>query len=130
MIVDRVGVIPEDGVLSGAGGVLQLEDGLGVKQVVLAFAAPLVLAAEIEVRWACSSGRGRKALRWRAANIGGDLFEVDSTERCDGAVEVLVQKLLGTGRWHRPTGRPGRTQRGNAHLGHDLEHAGTAAARE
>ena len=47
LVVDRRGVLLEDLVALRAGGVLQLEHGLGVEQVVLALAAPLVLAAHL-----------------------------------------------------------------------------------
>jgi hypothetical protein len=46
----RCGVLLEDVVAPGAGGVLQPEDRLGVEQVRLALAAPLVLAADLELR--------------------------------------------------------------------------------
>ena len=47
-LVDLAGVVLEDVVLLGAGGVLQREDGLRVEQVQLALAAPLVLPADVE----------------------------------------------------------------------------------
>ena len=49
LVVDQLGVLLEDRVLAGAGGVLQLEHGVRVEQVVLALAAPLVLAADLEL---------------------------------------------------------------------------------
>ena len=45
LLVDQRGVLLEDVVAAGLGGVLEPEDGLGVEQVVLAVAPPLVLAA-------------------------------------------------------------------------------------
>lgn len=47
LLVDGAGVVLEDRVLSGLGRVLELEHGLRVKQVVLALAAPLILAADL-----------------------------------------------------------------------------------
>ena len=44
LLVDQLGVLLEDVVPARLGGVLEPEDGLGVEQVVLAVAAPLVLA--------------------------------------------------------------------------------------
>ena len=49
LVVDQRGVLLEDVVAAAAGGVLQLEHRLGVEEVVLALAAPLVLAADPEV---------------------------------------------------------------------------------
>ena len=49
LVVDELRVLLVDVVALGAGRVLQLEHGLGVEEVVLALAAPLVLAAEVEV---------------------------------------------------------------------------------
>ena len=48
LLVDARRVLLEDVVAPGSGGVLQPEDGLGVEQVRLALAAPLVLAADVE----------------------------------------------------------------------------------
>jgi hypothetical protein len=59
LVVDQLRVLLEDLVALGAGGVLQLEDGLGVEQVVLALAAPLVLAADPQVAVGGLLGRGR-----------------------------------------------------------------------
>ena len=47
LVVDRLGVLLEDVVALGPGGVLELEDGLRVEEVDLALAAPLVLAADL-----------------------------------------------------------------------------------
>ena len=47
LVVDRPGVLLEHLVALGPGGVLQLEHGLGVEEVDLAFPAPLVLAADL-----------------------------------------------------------------------------------
>src|SRR5690348_17646374 len=49
LLVDRPGVLLEDVVAAGARGVLQPEDGLGVEEVQLALAAPLILPAHREV---------------------------------------------------------------------------------
>ncbi len=49
LLVDAAGVLLEHVVLAGPRGVLQPEDGLGVEQVQLALAAPLVLAADLEL---------------------------------------------------------------------------------
>ena len=56
LLVDARGVLLEDVVAPGPGRVLQAEDGLGVEQVRLALAPPLVLAADVEL-----AVRGRDA---------------------------------------------------------------------
>ena len=50
LLVDARGVLLEDVVAPGARGVLEPEDRLGVEQVRLALAAPLVLAADRRAR--------------------------------------------------------------------------------
>ena len=47
--VHGAGVFLEDRVLAASRRVLQLEDGLGVEQMVLAVATPLILAARVEL---------------------------------------------------------------------------------
>jgi hypothetical protein len=47
--------------------VLQLEHRLGVEQVVLALAPPLVLAAQLELAVGALFGPGRVATEWRIA---------------------------------------------------------------
>ena len=90
----RLRVLLEDVVALGAGGVLQLEHRLRVEQVVLALAAPLVLAAELERR----GGRARRGGRVGASRGGGDLVgelvEADAAEPAHGAGEVLVDELV------------------------------------
>ena len=58
LVVDPARVLLEDVVALGAGGVLQLEHRLGVEQVVLALASPLVLAADLEVAVGALLGPG------------------------------------------------------------------------
>ena len=124
LVVDGGGVLLEDGVLLGAGGVLELEDRLGVEEVVLALAAPLVLAAHLELAVGpLGRARPRRPWRWRVATSAA------STERpmppMRLAVPVKYSSIrarvepdgledLGAG-----VGGHGR----DAHLGHDLEHA-------
>jgi hypothetical protein len=71
--------------------VLQLEDGLGVEEVVLAVAPPLVLAARIEL------GRGRRCVRTRggaADDFFGDDADADAADARRGPGEVLVDERL------------------------------------
>ncbi len=123
LVVDQLGVVLEDVVAVGAGGVLQLEHGLGVEEVVLALAAPLVLATELEPAVGPLLGPRRMGEGVAGGDLGGDLVEPDATEAAHGAGEVLVDEVLPQpdGLEHlRP--RVGR-HRGDAHLRHDLQHA-------
>src|SRR5690606_36580413 len=49
LVIDELGVLLEDLVATGARGVLELEHRVRVEQVILALAAPLVLAADLEL---------------------------------------------------------------------------------
>jgi len=59
LIVDERCVLLEDRVLTAAGRVLQLEDRVGVEQVVFAVTPPLVLAAPFQIGLADDSRRIR-----------------------------------------------------------------------
>ncbi len=79
-LVDGGGVFAEDVFALGPGGVLQLEDGLGVEQVGLAVAAPLVLpadlqAAERELGDVVGVGAGVTS-----GHLGGEHVEPDALE--------------------------------------------------
>ena len=80
LVVDHGGVLLEDVVPAGAGGVLQLEDGLGVEEVVLALAAPLVLAADLEVAMGPLVGSRAWAAGVAAGPPRGDRVESDAAE--------------------------------------------------
>ncbi len=67
LLVDPAGVLLEDVVLPGAGGVLEAEDRLRVEQVRLALAAPLVLAADLQRAVRGGDAGGGYALACRAA---------------------------------------------------------------
>ncbi len=123
LVVDGAGVLLEDLVALGPGGVLELEDGVGVEQVVLAFAAPLVLTADGQLAvgllgWSVGEGHG-VALR----HLAGDLVEPDAAEPGHGAGEELVDQVLGQADGLEDLGAGVGGHRGDAHLGHHLEHA-------
>ena len=95
LVVDQRGVLLEDRVLPGAGGVLQLEHGVGIEQVVLALATPLVLAADLEFAVRTLFRPVQVGQRMPGGNVVGDVVEV----RCrrpgrHSAGEVLVEHLL------------------------------------
>ena len=78
---------------------LEPEDRLGVEQVRLALAAPLVLAADLElaVRRRDAAARVRRGVP--AGDLLGDHVEADAAELGGGAGEVAVDDAPAT----RPT---------------------------
>ncbi len=78
LVVDERGVLLEDVVAAAAGGVLELVDGLGVEQVVLALAAPLVLAADLEGAVGPLGGVGRERQPVALGDLLGELVEADA----------------------------------------------------
>ena len=102
---------------------LELEDGLGVEQVVLALAAPLVLAADVELavgQLGRPVGPGQGVA---GGHLGGDHVEADAAEAAHRAGEVLVDQLLGQADGLEDLGAGVGGHRRDAHLGHDLQHA-------
>ena len=123
LLVDQAGVVLEDVVAAGAGGVLQLEHRLRVEQVVLALAAPLVLAAQLELAVGPLLGTGRVGDGVAGGHLGGDLVEADATETAHGAGEVLVDEVLAEADGLEHLGAGVGRHRRDAHLRHDLQHA-------
>ena len=123
LVVDQLGVLLEDRVLPGAGGVLQLEHRVGVEQVVLALAAPLVLAAHLEFTVCPLIGTVQIGQRVPGRDVVGDVVEVDAAGGAGQPGEVLVEDGLrdadGLEQLRAGVGR----QRRDAHLRHHLEHA-------
>ena len=123
LLVHAGGVLLEDVVPTGAGGVLQPEHRLGVEQVRLALAAPLVLAADVE-----RAVRRRQAVDGvRLAVPAGDLLghgvDVDAAELAGGAGEVAVDQRLRQAERLEDLRTGVRRDGGDAHLAHHLEHA-------
>ena len=90
LVVHPGGVVLEDVVAALAGGVLELEDGLGVEQVVLALPPPLVLAAWIEAAVGPPGRVGREGLPVAGRGLGRQLVQPDAAEAAGGAGEVLL----------------------------------------
>ena len=117
LLVDALGVLLEHVVAPGAGRVLEAEHGLGVEQVRLALAAPLVLAADRRARG--GRARCRRAgtpSACRRATSCGDHVEADAAELGGGAGEVAVDDVgreadrledlragVGARPWRRPS---------------------------
>ena len=59
---------------------LQLEHGVGVEQVVLALAAPLVLAADLELAVRTLVGAVQVGQRVAGGHVVGDVVEVDAAD--------------------------------------------------
>ena len=121
LVIDQSGVFLEDRVLAGAGGVLQFEDRIRIEQVVLAFAAPLVLPADLEFAVRALVGPVQIGQLMAVGDVGGDVIEVDTADRAAQSGEVFVEHALGY-----PDGleqlRSGvRRHRRDAHLRHDLQ---------
>jgi hypothetical protein len=74
--------------------VLQLEHRVRVEQVVLALAAPLVLAADLEFAVRPFVGPVQIGKRMPPLDIVGDVVEVDSADRTGQPGEVLVEDRL------------------------------------
>ncbi len=123
LVVDPARVLLEDVVALGAGGVLQLEHRLGVEQVVLTFAPPLVLAAEFELAVRAFLGAARVGDRVAHLDRPRDLVEPDATEAADRAGEVLVDQLVAETDRLEDLGAGVRRDGRHAHLRHDLQHA-------
>ena len=123
LVVDLVGVAAEDLPLLGAGRVLEAGDGRGVEEVVLALAAPLVVAAGLERAVRRRDARGRVGLEVSGQHLLGDDVEADAAQRRGRAGEVLVDELLGQAHGLEDLGAAVGGDGGDAHLGHDLEDA-------
>ena len=102
---------------------LQLEHRVRVEQVVLALAAPLVFAADLQLAV-------RRLLRTRqegetvtTGDVVGDLVQSDALDGADRPGEVLVAQILGQPGDVEELGAGVGGQRRDAHLGHHLEHA-------
>ena len=123
LVVDRLRVLLEDVVATGAGGVLQLVHRLGVEQVGLTLAPPLVLAAELELAVGTVLGARRVRHLVPCRHLRGDLVEADAAELGDRAGEVLVDELLAEADRFEDL-RPGVRRHGrHAHLRHHLDDA-------
>ena len=122
-MVDQGGVLLEDLVATGTGGVLELEYRLRVEQVHLALAAPLVLAADRQLTMGSLGGPIGVGVAMTGENLLCHDAEADPSEPAGSAGEVLVDHWLcqSDGLEDLCSGVGGH--RRDAHLGHDLEHA-------
>ena len=92
LFVDRLGIILEGLVVARAHGLLQLVHRVGIEQVVLAIAAPLVAAADIEGRaLRLAVGEGHAVPRF---DVAGDFFHADAFDAGRRPGEVTVDDGL------------------------------------
>ena len=121
LFVDRLGVILEGLVVARAHGLLQLVDRVGIEQVVLAIAAPLVAAADIEGRaLRLAVGEGRAVPRF---DVAGDFFHADTFDAGRRPGEVAVDDGLVDADGLEDLGAAVRLDRRDAHLGSHLDDA-------
>ena len=121
LLVDGLRVRPEDVEATLPGGVLQLEDRLGVEEVVLPLATPLVLAAEFEVAVRPLDLVGGVGQAMAQLHLPGQVRVADAAEPADGAGEAVHDEPVS--QTHRledlcPHVGP---HRGDAHLREDLQ---------
>ena len=104
LVVDEAAVLPEDVEALGTCRVLQLEDRLWVEQVVLAVAAPLVLAADLDLELAGAGLRPFVGVAMAPGHLLGQLGEAD--RRPAGSASTRSTGPRARGRARSPR-RPG-----------------------
>src|SRR5215204_132427 len=90
--VNRARVLLENRVLPAARRVLQLEHGVGVEQVILAVAAPLILTARLELLWPHRLPSERTCVAHR--DFFGHDVDADAADARSRMREVLVDERL------------------------------------
>ena len=119
--VDEGRVLLEDHVLLRAGSVLELEDRVGVEEVVLPVPAPLVLAAPVQLGLA-DGPLGEGALV-AEEGLARHHVQADPADARGRPGEVAVHEVLGETDGLEDLGGAIRLDGGDAHLRDDLEHA-------
>ena len=121
LIVHGARIFLEQRVRTGARGVLQLRDRLRIEQVVLAIAAPLVLAAPVQFRLARRARRVGVAMT--QAHFLGDHLDADATDARGSPGEKFVDEILRQTHGLEDLGAAVRLDGGDTDLGQNLEHA-------
>ena len=122
-VVDERRVLLEDLVALGPSGVLQLEDGLRVEEVVLPLATPLVLPADAQLTVGPLGGSPGVRLAVACGHLGGEHVEAHAAEGRRHAGEVAVDDRLGEPERLEDLRAGVRRDRRDPHLRHDLEDA-------
>ena len=120
MIVDQLAELAEFLAAVDAGRMLQLGDDVGAEDVGFALAAPLILAAHVEIERLRNFG-ARIGMFVAAQRFFGDRLDADALDAAGRAGEKLLNEFAV---------EPDRLEnlcaaiavlRGDAHLGHHLE---------
>ena len=123
LVVDELRVLLEDVVALGPGGVLQLEHRLGVEEVDLTLAPPLVLAPDLELAMGPLGRPIEVGETMARRDLLGEHVEAHAADAADGAGEVFVDDVASKAHDLEDLGPRVRRHRGHAHLGHDLDDA-------
>ena len=124
LVIDEIGELLEELVVACAGGELQDSDGLRVPGVVDAVLAPVELSEVLQRQFdmegllffLCVHGSLVEAKR-----VACDGVETDAADAARVCSEVSLQQSLGQADGLEDLRTTVRTDRGDAHLGHDLE---------
>ena len=123
-VVDVRRILLEHVVIATLGGLLQQEDGLRIVEVVLAGATPLVFAAGTQVAVRACGPLRRVGDAVTDGDLFGQLVESDAADAGGGTGEVFVDDILIQADGFEQLRATVAHDGGDAHLGHDLEHAG------
>ena len=122
LLVDLVRVLPEEFVIARTRGRLQQRDGMGVEEMMLAVAAPLVVAAHVQ-GLVVRHRPFRIALMMVFPVLRFDLRQADALDAGRGPGEVLVDDRLLQADGLEDLRAVVGLDRGDAHLGHGLQDA-------
>lgn len=123
-VVDMRGIAFEHVVVAALGGLLEQEDRLGVVEMLLTGAAPLVFAAVPQHTVRCRRPLVRICLAVADRHLLGQVVEPAALDTGYRAGEVLVDHGAVEADGFEQLGTTVAHDRGDAHLAHDLEHAG------
>ena len=123
LVVDGRGVLLEDLVALGPRRVLELEHGLGVEEVELALAAPLVLATNLELAVGPLGRAGLVGPAVPSRHLGRQDARPDAADAAEVPVKYSSISVAVEADGLEDLGAGVGGHRRDAHLRHDLEHA-------
>jgi len=123
LLVHPLRVLLEDVVPAVPRGVLEPEHRLGVEQVRLTLAAPLVLATDLQAPVRGSGPAGRVRSRVARGHLRREHVKADAVQRRRRPREVGLHEVVGEADRLEHLRAAVRGHGGDAHLAHDLEHA-------
>jgi hypothetical protein len=121
LLVHRLGVFLVNLVLAAARRVLQLVDRIGIEEVVLAIAAPLVLAAFVEIALGDRAQRERQFVA--RAYFLGDRLDAHAANARRRPREIAIDEVFRQADRLEDLRAAIALQRRDAHLRHHLQHA-------